>query len=78
MTGVKYVVMWVKKKKESKIFIRLFIYLAKDVHYMASCLGDKKIVQDKQFDSHLTGVRNSKRKFLLASQDNSTSQGLRM
>lgn len=40
--------------------------------------GDKKIVQDKQFDSHLTGVRNSKRKFLLALQDNSTSQGLRM
>ena len=43
MTGVKYVVMWVKKKKESKIFIRLFIYLAKDVHYMASCLGGQKI-----------------------------------
>ena len=40
--------------------------------------GDKKLVQDKQFDSRLTGIRNSKRKFLLASQDNSTSQGLRM
>ena len=25
--------------------------------------GDKKLVQDKRFDSHLTGIRNSKRKF---------------
>ena len=31
--------------------------------------GDKKLVQDKRFDSHLIGIRNSKRKLLLASQD---------
>lgn len=50
MTGLKYVVMWViymyvgliKKKKESKT-LRLFIYLAKDVHYIASCLGGQEI-----------------------------------
>ena len=32
----------IKKKKESKI-LRLFKYLAKDVHYMASCLGGQEI-----------------------------------
>ena len=31
--------------------------------------GDKKLVQDKRFDSHLIGIRNSKRKLLLALQD---------
>ena len=28
-----------------------------DLYYMDSCLRDQKQVQDKQFDSHLTGVR---------------------
>ena len=32
----------IKKKKKSKI-LRLFKYLAKDVHYMASCLGGQEI-----------------------------------
>ena len=32
----------IKKKKESKI-LRLFKYLAKDVHYMASCMGGLEI-----------------------------------
>ena len=34
-----------------------FIHHIFDLNYMASCLGDQKKVQDKRFDSHLTGVR---------------------
>ena len=31
-----------------------------DLNYMASCLRDQKLVQDEQFDSHLTGFRKWK------------------
>ena len=45
----------IKKKKESKI-LRLFKYLAKDVHYMASCLGGQEISAGQtiwqSFDRH--------------------------
>ena len=34
-----------------------FIHHISDLHYMASCLRDQKQVQDKNFESHLTGVR---------------------
>ena len=41
-----------------------------------SSLGDRKQVQDAQFNNHLTGV-NKESKFLLAHKNNSTQQGFR-
>ena len=41
---------------------------------MASYRGDRKQVQDKQFESHMTGVEE--RKFLLAHENNGTLQRL--
>ena len=37
-----------------------FVHHIFDLNYMASCLRDQKQVQDKRFDSHLTGVRKWK------------------
>ena len=41
---------------------------------MASYIGDRKQMQDKQFESHMTGVEE--RKFLLAHENNGTLQRL--
>ena len=54
---------FILKTREAKIIgtfsvMSLFMVCLTDVYYMASsCLGDRKQVQNAQFDSHLTGVK---------------------